>query len=284
MFIDGIWSERVELRAGTPQGSCLSPILYLIFVNDLTDCLDLTKSTVSQYADDVGLWATSKNATEAESIIQAEMVKLEQWCRKWHVTLHPAKSKLILFTKCPRHKEQMPNGPRIQVFNEHITAVGEADFLGVAFDSRLTWEPQTRKIIAKAYKRLNLLRAVAAQASNPKPEVLKTLYKSTILSVFEYPCVCIGTAAEAHLQKLQLVQNQAIRVILGTPRYISISDLHDCSGLLPVKEHLIWCAKRRIAAMETTSPIIGSTISDYMSVRHILENASILDAVQYRNH
>ena len=225
---------------------------------------------------------TNKNAKEAEKIIQREIIKLEQLCRKWHVALDPAKSKLILFSKCPRHKEQLPSSPSIRVFSEQVNGVSEAEFLGAAFDSRLTWEPQKRKIVAKAYQRLNLLRSISAQANNPKSDMLKTLYTSTIVFVFEYPSISIGTAADTHLQKLQLVQNQAMRVILNTPGFISINDLHDSTGLRPVKEHILRSTESRIASLEKMSPIMSTTINEYMEVRHIAENASILDVT--RNH
>ena len=169
VFIDGIWSEVVELKAGTPQGSCLSPILYLIFVNDLTDTLDLTSTSCSQFADDVGLWATQSKAGDALRVIQGEVAKIEQWCRRWYVTLSPIKSKLILFSKCPRHREEAEEGLFVKLFNEEIPLSNEADFLGVKYDSRLTWEPQIKKITAKAYKRLNLLRAVSALSTTPNP-------------------------------------------------------------------------------------------------------------------
>ena len=152
--VNGIWSETVELRAGTPQGACLSPILYLIFVNDITLSLDLSLVSASQYADDLGMWTSDSSVRGAQERIQQELSKLEQWCRKWHVSLHPAKSKLILFTRCPRHKEEIPAGPTIYLCNEQIYTVTAADFLGLTFDSRLTWEPQTRKMLIRAYKRL----------------------------------------------------------------------------------------------------------------------------------
>ena len=281
VFLDGTWSESVELRAGTPQGSVLSPILYLIFVNDLPSSLNLSKVSTSQYADDAGLWTTSASSMEANRIMQIELTKLENWCKKWQVSLHPAKSKLVHFTKCPRHREEIPGGPTVNVFNEQITATSQAEYLGVLFDSRMTWEPHTQKIVAKGYKRVNLLRSVAALSKNVKPEIINLLYKTTIRSIFEYGSICIVSAAETHIRKMQMVQNQAIRIMLQTPAYISIKDLHDCSGLPLVKDHLIEHARKRIKDMERLSPILEPTIAKYHQIKHIKENASTLDVIEY---
>ena len=95
---NGIWSERVDLRAGTPQVLILSLILYLIYVNDVTDNLDLAKVDASQYADNIGMWTTHADARVAELTMQRELMKLEGWCRRWQVSLHPAKSQFVLFT------------------------------------------------------------------------------------------------------------------------------------------------------------------------------------------
>ena len=83
--------------------------------------------------------------------MQTEVKKVEEWCRKRFVTLSPIKSKLILFTKCPRHKNEITNDPTIQLFNESVPLSNEAVFLGVTFDARLTCEPHTRKITTQAY-------------------------------------------------------------------------------------------------------------------------------------
>ena len=277
--VNGVWSEKVELKAGTPQGACLSPILYLIFVNDVTPSLDLSLVSASQYADDLGLWTSDSSARKAQDRIQQELAKLEEWCRKWHVSLHPAKSKLLMFTKCPRHHQELPGGPTIQLCNEQIHSVTEANFLGLTFDSRLTWEPQTRLMLTRAYKRLNLLRSIAALASNRKPSIILSLYKSTIRSIFEYASICILSAADCHLQKLQLVQNQALRLALNTPSYVSINDLHDCSGLKMLKSYLTEFAKKRLMTMKRTSPLIQTVIDAHQTVQHIKENSSILDII-----
>ena len=283
--INGIWSERVDLKAGTPQGSILSPILYLIFVNDITECFDPSNVETSQYADDIGMWTTQTDARYAVTTLQGEIRKLEVWCRQWQVSLHPAKSILVLFTKCPRHGLQLPGGASVEVFGETIVASSEAKFLGVIFDARLTWEPQTRHLVAKAYKRLNVLRSISAVSDTaPKPDIMKKLYEQTIRSIFEYCSLCIINAAECHLRKLQLIQNQAVRTILQTTAYVSIHDLHDCAGLPLIKNHLIETAKTRLSKMEKTSPLINSVILDHKKLVHITENESTLDVINRFTH
>ena len=95
IFIDGQWSEIVELRAGTPQGSVLSPILYLIFMNDATDGLDQDLISPSQFADDIGIWSSGSSVQQTIKIIQEGVNALEKWCKKWQVALNPTKSQLV---------------------------------------------------------------------------------------------------------------------------------------------------------------------------------------------
>ena len=60
VHVEGCKSRPISLRAGTPQGSCLSPILFSIHVNDIP-FIDMVGCQPSQYADDTGLWSTGKD-------------------------------------------------------------------------------------------------------------------------------------------------------------------------------------------------------------------------------
>jgi hypothetical protein len=265
-------SEPVRLDAGTPQGACISPILYIIFVNDMLK--DIDEVCTSQYADDVGCWVTSPDVKTAVSKIQSALQKIENWCRKWHVSLHPAKSKVVVFTHCPRHKMEPID---IKIFGAPVPVVDQSEFLGITMDSRLTWEPQTRKILERAYSRLNLLRAIAGISLKPNPDLMVKLYTSIIRPIFEYPAVCLISSAEVHLHKLQVLQNHALRAALHVPAYVSIADLHDASGIKPIKEHLISFSKRRLESMKKTSPIISETLEKYEAVKYNTQHPSPLD-------
>ena len=284
IFIDGMWSDTVPLNAGTPQGSCLSPILYLIFVNDATDCLNQDLISPSQFADDIGIWTSGRTVQAAINTIQNGVHALEKWCKKWFVQLNPLKSQLVIFTKCPRHKSEIEQlKPTIKLFNHVIPIVTEATYLGVIFDTRLTWESQFRMMTAKAYKRLNVLRHLSSLSKNHNPNTMIHLYRSIIRPIFEYGSVCIINAAEVHLNKLQLLQNQALRVVTSSPLYTHTNDLHDITGSSLIKKHLILSAKHRIQVMRRNSPIVGKVIQEHMLLSHIQENPSPLDVIANNN-
>ena len=74
-----------------------------------------------------------------------------------------------------------------------------------------------------------------------------------------------------------MIQNQAMRIILKTPAYVAIDDLHDYCGLPKVKDYLIECARKKLAVMKRMSPLISDITDEYSQVSHIQENVSILD-------
>ena len=134
-------------------------------------------------------------------------------------------------------------------------------------------------MVTKCYKRLNLLRAISTLTTQANPNVMLHLYKSIIRSIFDYCSLCIISAAETHIQKLQLVQNQTMRIISRTPAYVAIDDLHDCCGLTHIKDYLKESAKKKLNLMKRTSPLIHDIFTEFDQVKHITENASILDAL-----
>ena len=97
--IEGFLSAKVYPKAGVPQASNLSPLLFLIYVNDMPNPSH-HQTNKSQFADDAGQWAMIKNIDLAAEYLQRDIDKLARWCAKWRTKLNPEKkTKVIIFSK-----------------------------------------------------------------------------------------------------------------------------------------------------------------------------------------
>ena len=131
--------------------------------------------------------------------------------------------------------------PQLFLFGEELTYTNEAVFLGVKFNSSLTWEPQIRALIAKAQPRLNLIKALVSSCGHNNNELLLRLYMAIVRPIFEYSSIAHVNAAACHHCKLQQIQNTAIRVILKIPNYIHTDFLHDCRMQLKIFIKILSC-------------------------------------------
>ena len=96
--IEGFLSPKVYPKPGAPHGSNLSPLLFLIYVNDMPNPTH-HQPNKPQFADDAGQWAVSKNIDLAAEYLQRDLDKLARWCAKWRIKLNPEQTKVIMFSK-----------------------------------------------------------------------------------------------------------------------------------------------------------------------------------------
>ena len=89
--MNGFLSDKISPIAGVPQGSVLSPLLFLIHVNDLPNPHHRQDSK-SQFTDDTALWAASENVQFAANLFRKDLQNLAKWCAKLRIKLNPEKN------------------------------------------------------------------------------------------------------------------------------------------------------------------------------------------------
>ncbi|GLV43820.1 hypothetical protein CBL_11600 [Carabus blaptoides fortunei] len=110
-------SPPFTLHAGVPQGSILSPLLFIIYCWDLP-CPTDPNVHQQQYADDTVCWATSNDPKDANQKLQLQLATLESWMRRWRITPNPSKTQLIQF----KHRHKRPKTqPTITLWETEVT-------------------------------------------------------------------------------------------------------------------------------------------------------------------
>ena len=80
-----------------PQGSVLGPLLFLVYVNDITQNL---LSIARLFADDTSLASTTLNIDDLQGIINHDLREISKWCKQWLVTFNPDKTVALCFGNC----------------------------------------------------------------------------------------------------------------------------------------------------------------------------------------
>ena len=201
-----IESDYLPLSTGVPQGSILGPLLFIIYINDINMATSTFKATI--YADDTALSATlsafSVSELSVEEKINKELDKVNDWFKLNKLSLNIAKTKAMLF-HTPQKRVIPPN---IMINDTNIEFVNNFNYLGIIFDSNLSWNYHIDMVSRKIARTVGVM----ARLKNFLPaKVLLTLYNSLILPYLNYGLVVWGEKC----LKLFTIQKRAVRLILN---------------------------------------------------------------------
>ena len=258
-------SNKIELKAGTPQGSALSPLLFIFYVNDTPK--PPPGVLISKFADDMAAWAIQKQEKRAEKLIQKYLDSLSEWCNKWKIKLNPSKTQVGLFTNSNTAKEITLNLGRVP-----LTVSNEIKFLGLTFDRKLTWRHHIDNVRHRMWLRINAIKAISGRNLGMKSKTLIHLYKMWIRPIALYGAPAYYSAAKTHLNKIQVIQNSALRVALRRTRRTHIEDLHQEGSLTLLKAE----------AVRSSHRFMEKKIDDSLIQKLLIEHKIMLDYDRYR--
>ena len=218
------YSDYRELNYGTPQGSCLGPLIFIIFTNDIHKQLDHCRSLL--FADDTTVYKSHRNLQYLTWCIEDDMKRIIKWFRINKLTLNLEKTVCLLFQKQGQDKEIC-----VQIADMVIKNTKETKFLGLWIDDHLKWTTHIQKLILKLSRNMNLLKYNQNMMTT---ETKKLVYHSHIASHIQYGLLLWGNnATEDQMKKLQKLQNKCLRYIL--PQYHT-EELNSKLQILKIKD------------------------------------------------
>ena len=218
-----MYSKPYDIEYGTPQGSCLGPLLFLLFTNDLH--LHLLYSNCILFADDTTIFYSGKSIRYIEWCIQEDLKILQDWFQANKLTLNLNKTVvMIIGTKIPKNY-------KIEIDNHTLPVVTATKFLGIWIDSELNWKVHYDKLVVKLLQNMHMLRLCKNQFNM---FTKCNIYFAHIYSHLSYGCTKWGNMLNRQqLAKLQKLQNKCLSYILN--KNINYNDYQSLK-LLRVKE------------------------------------------------
>ena len=227
MIIDGIVSATLPTNSGVPQGSCLGPLLFNLYTNDISKLL-LSALTI-QYADDTVLTLTGSSLFALATQLNADLSILTDWCKANKLSLNVRKTKAMLFT--PR---QIDNFPQISIDHNPIEFVTSYKYLGITIDKELEFKTyltslknKLARVAGLSYKFGKIVNLNTA----------KSMYYSMAYSHIIYLISIWGHSSITRVNDIQVQQNKIIRNLFS-PKFpaLNTDSLFDTLSMLKIKD------------------------------------------------
>ena len=126
--INGLLSSIFSLSCGVPRGTILGPLLFLLFINDLPNCL--SNCEPRGYADDTHLTYASNNIHNIQASLTEDFENVHNWLRANKLTLNMTKSEFVLIGSRQR-LSTVRVSPTLAITDFRVTLVATAKSLGV---------------------------------------------------------------------------------------------------------------------------------------------------------
>ena len=218
------YSSYYELEYGAPQGSCLGPLLFMIFVNDLY--LNLDHCQCILFADDTTIYLGHRDLRYLKWCIESDLENIATWFKANKLTLNIDKTVGMLFS--PQKKE---SNLEIKINGKEIPMVKTTQFLGLWIDSEINWNAQLNNLLLKLQRNMYMLKVSKnLLVSNCK----KMLYYAQFFSHLTYGMILWGPMINSTaVNKLQKLQNNCMKLVFNKmPTWTELNK----KGILSIKQ------------------------------------------------
>ena len=201
--LNGKKSCEVDVLSGVPQGSVCGPILFLIYVNDLTKMLT---SNSGLFADDSSIYRPI-TCEEHRLALQEDLDRVAQWCHTWRMNLNTDKTKVLSVSR-----NKYFDDPEYRIGGEILEVTDKISVLGVSINNKLKWNDHVSKLCAKTNSDVRFINRVLHDAS---PRTREVVFNALVKSKLDY-CNTVWDPSVGYLvDELEKVQRRGARMVFG---------------------------------------------------------------------
>ena len=218
-------SKPVSASAGVPQGAVLSPLLFLIYINDLASQTDLNID-LAMFADDIAGWpkSVSTRVPTQNKQLKIWLYHITSWSRTWLLQFSKAKSNLVTFTRklstCPFKKLRLQNQP--------VLSKEAYKYLGITIDRDGSNKSHLSAILQKARHTAYYISRISNRISGPSPHIIIKLVKAILIPQISYGLCLLHTPA-SFLHSVNSILSLPLKKTLGLGKHSStLKTLWDC--------------------------------------------------------
>ena len=200
-------------KSGVPQGSIIGPLLFVLFINDITEGLS-EGTNISLYADDTKIWRSILYEHDNVSL-QNDIDYLYDWSIRNKIKFHPNKCKVLsVAISYPLFFGILPFSQYSYSLGENPLEYVESETdLGVAVTTNLDWSDQCLKVYSRASQKLGLTRRTCHFVTNQQHR--RVLYLALVRSQFEHCSIIWRPQSETKMSKLEALQKRALKWIFS---------------------------------------------------------------------
>ncbi|CAH2109011.1 unnamed protein product [Euphydryas editha] len=223
------WSD---VNAGVPQGGVLSPLLFSLFINSITSNIT---SLYHMYADDIQIYfqSTLESLPTAVSVINNDLNVICNWSKKHGLKVNPSKSQAIIVgSQSMISRVNWTELPKVKFKDTVIPYSTVVKNLGIYLDCTLSWNSHIKELSRKTIASLKSLQRLRYFLPIPTKIMLA---QALILSILDYADASYLNLTEEQTNKLERLQNIAIRFIFGLRKYDHVSAFRSKLKWLPIR-------------------------------------------------